>query len=252
VTHRILARAALLLAVFAGYASADPTVDKAQLAARAGTMVERLTADWRWTTLREMLHPAARDEARHRDQLERGSKLGAARGCEGKLEDAQDVANAYTYTASCEFAGGRANVVLGFGVDRDGKAELLGIAVEHSAAEQAAFKQVGEVTATIVGRVARDWRYASLEPMLHPATRNEARFREPLERGRALGALVRCEGTLDDLKEIPNAIKYSGDCTFEHGRAKVYIGYGVGHDGQPVVFALDLFPVAAEAKTATQ
>ena len=129
-------------------------------------------------------------------------------------------------------------------------AALLLAPLSGSAAE-AVVEDTGvlaEAAAKVVGRVSADWSYETLRPMLFPKMRNPGRFKTPLENGRALGALAGtgCKGTLEPLGPIPNAVMYRSVCEFEHGRAKVFVGFGIGQNDEPVVFGLDVYPMPAE------
>jgi hypothetical protein len=110
------------------------------------------------------------------------------------------------------------------------------------ASADATMDDIGASVAKIVGRVSSDWTWETTAPIVHPLTRNPANFEDALGKGRALGELETCTGRLDPLDKIPNAVKYSGQCRFKHGQARVYLGFGVGKDGAPLLIALGVFP----------
>jgi hypothetical protein len=119
------------------------------------------------------------------------------------------------------------------------------------ASAEATQEQIAQSVAKIVGRIADDWSWQTLEPLVHPMTRKPENFEPSLAKGRPLGALVKCTGTLEPLDNVPNAIKYRGQCEFEHGHAKVFVGFGVGKDsGEPVLIALGVFPQTPEQAAA--
>jgi hypothetical protein len=110
------------------------------------------------------------------------------------------------------------------------------------ASAEATMDDIGASVAKIVGRVSSNWTWETTAPIVLPLTRNPANFEDALGKGRALGELETCTGRLDPLDKIPNAVKYSGQCRFKHGQARVYLGFGVGKDGEPVLIALGVFP----------